>query len=588
MHLCELRNLLANYDRSWYNYFKSFFFSEPDEITQVRRFLREFETKDGTYLFSAQDFFQLLQAIPINSELGFTRTIIKRYRPKFLEIYITLANADLMSEQNFSVIHDYGLEKQDLVYKLFCDSAQSIRLTAEILDTVLIIVSNSHNSRFRIEQCLTLLNSKNYLTEPWLNLFKEKTDELCALGKIIIQLDKVDCLNEDVAANLSKQKQLFKLQKLLKLLNSLAWNNPTSLKEAIACLLSLPDTKIRQLEKVADNLNAAQLLDQPSFELALLKISSKLPPVIQSSLKKNSRKESKLARSEVTIDDKISFFIQTDRLKEYDGGAFGIVKRGYPSETSMQTKYSFKKFLMKNYKYTQNQAKREVKHNLLLGRKAFYTGDKKTYVIAEWQSGRALDLFDAWELQKVPFLTRLRCLRFGLHDLNSLHQHYRIHGDITCTNFILDLSKFALRLIDFGSSHRKGSSKVHNETMAYHDPCIEKDHFCNDIYAMGFVIMYLFPEIYELTFIKKHTKINIKLKKFNFTIKEQAIVDLVKIMMSPNAKKRCSSEDALNYCDELINNFSNLDAPSLEKIMNTTISRSNITLEDVFRKPLFI
>ncbi len=182
---------------------------------------------------------------------------------------------------------------------------------------------------------------------------------------------------------------------------------------------------------------------------------------------------------------------------------------------------------------------------------------------------------------QIPIEKRLRCLRSGLADLNTLHQHHRIHGDVKCQNYILDLENASMKLIDFGTSHKKGSSKSYAWTAAYSDPHSFADGFGKDLYAVGLVTMYLFPEIYSVSF--DSTKAYVSVNKTNYTIVEQAVVTLVDSMMNAKLRSRCTSEDALHYCDELISHFAQLNEGLLATITNSTLTRAHTTLEDVFR-----
>ena len=134
----------------------------------------------------------------------------------------------------------------------------------------------------------------------------------------------------------------------------------------------------------------------------------------------------------------------------------------------------------------------------------------------------------------MPIEKRLGCLRSGLTDLNILHQHYRVHGDIKCQNFVLNQSDGSLQLIDFGTSHKRGSSKSFALTPAYSDPYSHGDDFCKDLYAMGIITMYLFPEIYAVSF--DTYRANVSINKSDYTVAEQAIVDLVNSMMNSDVR----------------------------------------------------
>lgn len=153
----------------------------------------------------------------------------------------------------------------------------------------------------------------------------------------------------------------------------------------------------------------------------------------------------------------------------------------------------------------QEEAAREVKYNRLLGRNAtYFVRDNITSVVSEWQQGKGLHHYSKEELCRVPMKARLLCLSTALKDLNTLHQHHRKHGDVKCQNFVLNLDNVSMRLIDFGTSHKKGSFKSFGWTSEYLDPSVTGDLLCVDLYAMGIVTMHLFPELYSVSFENKN------------------------------------------------------------------------------------
>ncbi|HBD9376218.1 TPA: protein kinase family protein, partial [Legionella pneumophila] len=345
-------------------------------------------------------------------------------------------------------------------------------------------------------------------------------------------------------------------------------------------LFSLSESNLQRLYGMVSRLITNKLLDQNSFEKAFQRVTAKLPSVLESTVSKNSRKKTNVLRSEFTLDNKNGFFIE--HSKQYESGGFGKVKKGYSSPDSAEPIYGIKKLNESDPTKAQNAAIREVKYHRLLGRQAFYfSRNGATNIVSEWQREKSVDQYTSSELLQVPIQKRLHCLSSGLSDLNILHQYYRIHGDVKCQNFILNLNNASMKLIDFGTSHKRGSSKSFGWTTAYSEPHTFGDRFCKDLYAMGIVTMYLFPEIYTVSFDKD--KANISVKKTSFTIEEQAIVNLVNSMMHSDLNSRCTSEDALHYCNELINHFSQIDEELLGTIANSSISRVAPNVEQMFR-----
>ncbi|STX28274.1 Serine/threonine-protein kinase D [Legionella beliardensis] len=353
-------------------------------------------------------------------------------------------------------------------------------------------------------------------------------------------------------------------------------------REKLDTLFSLSNTNICRLYRVTLNLITHQLLNQDSFEKAFQRVTAKLPSVSESEVIKKSRKQTGLLRSEIILDNKNHFF--TDHDKQYEKGGFGKVKKGFNSLTSDEAFCGIKKLKEPLPDNAQKEAIREVKYNHLLGRPAFYYSRKgATSVLTQWQRDKGLHLYSRDnELLQIPLGNRLRCLSAALAELNILHRNHRVHGDIKCQNLVLNLKKLSLKLIDFGSAHKVGSAKMFARTRAYKDPYFSGDHFSKDLYAMGLVVMYLFPEVYTITFDKDKTSASL-VNKPNFTVPERAIINLVNSMMHSNINVRCTSEDALDYCNKLLANFNKLNLFMLETITNSSLHYDKLTVEQALR-----
>lgn len=443
------------------------------------------------------------------------------------------------------------------------------------------------NNVFSLKKIVAILSDKSLLMDNKEIIDKLVNDEFDGFRfyRTIDYLKRADLLDQNALT------QCFKLI-LIKSNGSLFNTNALNLltlfdrgnlninKEQLDTLFSLSNANLHRLDRIISRLITMNLLDHYSLEKTLQKITEKLPPVLGSTVNKNSRKNTSTPRSEFILDNKNCFFIEHEN--EYESGGFGIIKKGYSLPDSPEPIYGIKKLKESAPSKAQKEAVREVQYHRLLGRQAFYfLRNGKTSIVSDWQREKGLHLYNASELLQVPIDKKLLCLKSGLADLNTLHQHYRVHGDVKCQNFILDLNNETLKLIDFGISHKRGSPKSFAWTPAYNDPHTCEDHFCKDLYALGIVTMYLFPEIYTISFNKN--KVDVFVKKSIFTITEQAIINLVNSMMHSNSSLRCTSEGALTYCNELLNHFNLIDERLLETIANSTINRSPSTVEDIFR-----
>ncbi len=351
-------------------------------------------------------------------------------------------------------------------------------------------------------------------------------------------------------------------------------------------LVTLSEHNLNRLDSIISDLIAAKLLDKHSLSEALQRITVKLPSTLLSSIVKKSWRDAGSNRSEFILDNKFNFFSEHITIRKYQRGGYGKVKKGYYSQDSDYPSYSIKKLNQADPAKSKEEAKREVKFNRLLGRNAYYFSHKgKTSVVSEWQHEKALHYFNAKDFLAVPFTQRLQCLISGLTDLDILHRHYRVHADVKCENFILDLKMATMKLIDFGASHKKRTTRTFAWTPEYRDHTLGAvlDYsFCDDMYAMGIVTAMLFPELYDVCLSAKNTNVILK-KRYGLTVDNVAIIALVDSMMHIDRNMRCSSVDALEHCKEILNNIKHLDHPLLKKIIDSTLHRPCVTAEDTFR-----
>lgn len=395
------------------------------------------------------------------------------------------------------------------------------------------------------------------------------------LYKAINYLKKVSLLDQhslNACVEFARNKRV-----VCGLLDWLEKNDMSLTKVQLQSIFSLSTSNIRRLNNLLEDLKQANLLNMQSFSGALERVAEKFSAIEPSMVSKYSRKDTGAQRSEFLLDNEYRFFIEHG---SWELGGCSSVKKGYDSAEAIEPRYAIKKLLP--HRHAQEEAAREVKYNRLLGRKAaYFVRDNIASVVAEWQPGKGLHQYSKDELCQVPMRTRLLCLSSGLKDLDTLHQRHRKHGDVKCQNFVLNLDNSAMRLIDFGTSHKKGSFKLFGWTSEYLDPKTNADLLGVDLYAMGIVTMYLFPELYEVSFANKTCKFS--LNKSDFSIYEQCIVSLVNAMMAANLERRCTSEDALNYCNEIIKHFDMISAQLLETIAANSIHRAHGSFEDILR-----
>ena len=231
------------------------------------------------------------------------------------------------------------------------------------------------------------------------------------------------------------------------------------------------------------------------------------------------------------------------------------------------------------FKLKMGEMIKEVKYLNLTAGKGFYASrNNKYYIFSAWHNGKTLKDYTPSELKLIPIEKRMKCLQFALTKLLFLHNRQRRHGDIKPSNLLLNVMTDEMNLIDFGMSHKANPEKSfrllkYTETPHFYD-------LCADVYSMGICTAFLFPELCQIDLIEGRCHL-VPNDQTNLSPLEQAVVNLVEAMTYGERNKRCTTANALHYCQQLLENSKNLDEDLLSKISNSSIYRSNLTAEDV-------
>jgi len=704
MLLVELRNLLNEYEHTWY--FRKIFSGDHPEVIQIRHFLQEYEYVDDDYELTTDDIYYLLKIIPADSKLDLIKDIKVKINIQYAfysEIFYHLSIAGYINEYSFitlanlSFIHrkhiveclqflnenkcftptafnilsikfhennhclslgeNHFLKILQNLKTIGCWSDKSLRYLEQLKfidmvnDLIEVLINASipiNHELFKLicnhkhinylleisdtlaadnEACLTiqtfsfLLHQQFeffYYKNPVLSLLQDvdlldrETMNYVLNNNVLYFKNVLDVLsvykfidhNKDIIRFMIDKnfdhQQFYRCICYLNGLNLLDQNaldllfDTADIKTEVITLLTLlsianfklskanfltffvlSDTNIDRFHDIVFDLIENKLLNNDSFSQALQRITEKLQPVQESKIIKNSWKTTNLARSEMVLDNKFHLF--TDH-KKFDAGGFGKIKKAYHTIDAIEPVFGIKKLHNTNVVDAKDEAIREVKYHRMLGRESFYFFRKdRAYIVSNWQNEKALDEFTDGELTNVSIENRLRCLQTGLGELNIFHTHYRVHGDIKAENCIVDFGKLSMKFIDFGGSHKMGSLKSFAYTARYEDKKTANEFF-KDSYAMGLVAMQLFPELFTVSFNQDdHSFV---FNKTNLTSLEQGIVNLISAMMHLDNKLRCTSEDALVYCTDILNT-NQLDKDRLEEIAHSSFDRTTTTLEDI-------
>ena len=344
-------------------------------------------------------------------------------------------------------------------------------------------------------------------------------------------------------------------------------------------LCRLSENNLKRISILVENLAKHHLLNNLSFTSALQRIQTKIISSFEASIAQRRVSEDQL-KTQTTLTDGHSFWMNRDMTLFARGGQ-GTIRQAYLSPNDVEPAYCVKQIQSGVVPDLKEAARREAKCHGLFSRTAlFFSEGESAYVVSSWQPGQALGRFSREQLLSLPFDTRLKCIITALRDLNELHLRYRTYNDIKPLNFILDVQGQAMRLIDFGSTLKHGSTKKMMFTELYRDP-VHKTGFLNDTYGMGLIIAVLFPDLFAASFVSDSSQLLVN--PGLAAPKHKAIIKLVQALIDKDIEKRCTIADALNYSELLMESLSSLDEAKLDDIAFSTIYRTNPTMEDVFR-----
>lgn len=354
-------------------------------------------------------------------------------------------------------------------------------------------------------------------------------------------------------------------------------------------IYNLSINNLKRFRRACLTLSKHNLLDTKSCTLALLRISTPVPiiPLSYTSLEKITTPLGE--RKKIKLNNHTIFYEESDCKEgsEFRGAQAKICK-GYlePEESSLH--YAIKSFKVDDETYANvKNARREAKISHLLGRQTFRFYDYVIpLIVTPWLQDRALDQYEEEEITAVCYHDRLQWILSLLQDINQLHEHYRIHGDIKPANMILNIATQKLVLIDFGSTHKIDTHNPHRFHFAqgYSDLQTKSiNRFAYDIYAMGLVIAHIFSDIFEIEY--KRLKSEVKKTRFSkFSVVERAIVKLVGAMVERNPRERCTSEAALQFVSDILKHYQILNDQKFKEILEQTLNHANFTVEDILRK----
>lgn len=359
-------------------------------------------------------------------------------------------------------------------------------------------------------------------------------------------------------------------------------------------ILKLSARNMARLKKVTTKLYHQGGLNSHSFSTLVRQVSGKNPDIQPSKVETPPEAPAMSSVSGMT------FYLHKTPL--FTGGQ-GTIYGGYVSPAAALPRtpdYCIKKFTARD----NDTAIHEAKYLLLAGRRtAIVTTGDSTNVVTEWQRGEDLaTLSEKIDFKTLPLARRIHWLASGLNDLEKFHAAFRIHADMKPLNFIVDMATDQMKLIDMGAAQKINSPKDKVTTPGFIDL---KEGFpkkmASDMYSMGKIMSFMFPDLYKCDVraislpmkVPNAPHINVdvgisyftKIKTTNLTPIESALMQLVDAMMEATAEHRCTCEQALKFCNGLLQKIVNdqITPEELTDLLNTTINRKEFTVEDALR-----
>jgi len=328
-------------------------------------------------------------------------------------------------------------------------------------------------------------------------------------------------------------------------------------RDTISAVLGLTPKRYALFYQMTSEMVMTGKMNNASFLHTLQRVMQRYAHAPEQKVKRTEHKHG----DQYDTQNQLSIFVKhhAKTNPEYVGGQ-GIINKGFCKEpTDTVPTYTTPTFAVKWVRRTQDAAHEAKYHHFFPGRSNtfWFRSEKRLAVVYTWFGINTLNEYKptqngTYPLAAYPLATRLACLTHFLGEINLLHSTFRAHKDIKAANCVFDPVNCRLEVIDFGLA------KKVQDTFG----------FQQDMYDIINVIKTLFPD----------------LKKGEPSIIKEAINKLIHAINPANTKiDSCTSEQAWQFCQALLDNACTLDAQSLDVIASQTIFRKDITVEDVLR-----
>ncbi len=365
---------------------------------------------------------------------------------------------------------------------------------------------------------------------------------------------------------------------VMRILATLKWYDLTDVID-INVLNAMKPYQLSYFEEKLEAFCAFHCVSRPALKLLYEKITTKLPAVTKAKAVKQSRDLFCLPRSKLivtTADGQCTeIYLQHEAgnasdEERYLSGSYGLVKQGYVDADARMTRWAVKIYHKNANNLAVSDACHEAKYYQLLGHQAcFFSRGSKHYLVTDWLSGVTLDKIDRQQLITLSFVDRLRCLLTVLYDLQRMHAHHRIHGDIKRNNVVVNLATRTIRLIDFGLAHKNYHKKIYGCAKEGSDGYSVSTTFCDDVFSMGRLLPYLFPDHFVRSPLREWYVSMLP----EFSASKQVLSHLYEKMCLQPRDNRTTVTRAIEFCEKVVAEFAVLNSERVSGLHTAVFSR---------------
>lgn len=276
MRIEELRNLIFEYDHTWY--LRKMLYGDHKEVTILKNHLNNLVHLPDQYELSLNELYELTKMIKYNSTLNVICKIRFLFEAPVLELNLMLENLGSANLDNFIKIYQMSNHNKNGLYQLLSTTRPFntynllLSLKGEIRQEVINTILNLYQKDGPLSlikplsELLSILKEYNLFNTKVLNCLNENREHIIPLVKIIAILKGLHLLNTQNIRIAGNSQNLNKLAKILTI--SIKSSDMLINQELLETLLSNSD-KIFYMDKLVSLLSKAKCLNNKNITLIL-------------------------------------------------------------------------------------------------------------------------------------------------------------------------------------------------------------------------------------------------------------------------------------------------------------------------------